>query len=338
MEGKATRFERIVGGTDEEVELAHQEVDANLNLSREEFAARRVELSESERKFVATVGSSVNEVMQRYGGNPPPMAEENIYVVPPGGASELSNGRFDHGFCSPVGQYSVVDKSPSNVAWARSLAHELCHQQAYGALQIIEGDIVPYRMGITSCDRTGTEQYLHDLEEAIVAKLTDIVVEQELRHHPDLEKELNDRETVRTWLKKLFDLHEVPLEKQVVPLSVFNVADMADLADFLNSDVPAENPEMYKLGGLRGRLEKYQKQNQLEGNERQRERERLEEIISDILNKLPDRFTDREAVFELFARAHCNGDLLPLAKVIEETYGKGSFRKIAEETKRVIIQ
>ncbi|MBP6943105.1 MAG: hypothetical protein KBB55_03630 [Candidatus Buchananbacteria bacterium] len=338
MEGKATRFERIVGGTDEEVELAHQKVDANLNLSREEFAARRVELSESEREFVTTVGSSVNEVMQRYGGNPPPIAESNIYVVPPGGASELSNGRFDHGFCNPVGQYSVVDKSPSNVAWARSLAHELCHLQAYGALQIVEGDAVPYRLGISSYDRTGTKRYLHDLEEAIVAKLTDIVVEQELRHHPDLEKELTDRETVRTWLKKFFDLHQVPLERQINSLATFNVVEMASLADFLNSDVSSESPETYKLGGLAGRLAAYQEQNKLKGNERQREREKLEEIISDVLNKLPDRFTDREAVFELFARAHCNGDLLPLAKVIEETYGKGSFRKIAEETKRIIIQ
>jgi len=56
-------------------------------------------------------------------------------------------------------------------------------------------------------------------------------------------------------------------------------------------------------------------------------------LINDIFNFNQGRFTTHDDVFKLFTRAMLHGELLPLARVIEKTYGKGNFRKIAELTR-----
>ena len=39
----------------------------------------------------------------------------------------------------------------------------------------------------------------------------------------------------------------------------------------------------------------------------------------------------QEELFDEFARAHFTGNYLPLARIIEDTFGKGAFREIATE-------
>jgi len=66
------------------------------------------------------------------------------------------------------------------------------------------------------------------------------------------------------------------------------------------------------------------------------ERSKLNKIVKDIFEKNSDKFESQEEVFDEFARAYFTGRMLPIARLVEKTYGKGSFRKIAEETKKVI--
>ncbi|MFA6476539.1 MAG: hypothetical protein WCV68_03970 [Candidatus Paceibacterota bacterium] len=61
-------------------------------------------------------------------------------------------------------------------------------------------------------------------------------------------------------------------------------------------------------------------------------REKLWQIIDDIFSASSGRFEDREEVFKIFTEAYLNGDVLFLAKLVESTYGKGSFRRLGEET------
>ncbi len=62
-----------------------------------------------------------------------------------------------------------------------------------------------------------------------------------------------------------------------------------------------------------------------------KEREKLNELIDDIYDKNRSHFGAREEVFELFASAAMSGKYLPLARIVEKTYGKGVFRKLAKE-------
>lgn len=63
-----------------------------------------------------------------------------------------------------------------------------------------------------------------------------------------------------------------------------------------------------------------------------RERERLNKLIDELFEKNEGTFKDREGVFDVFARAVMTGRLLPVARLIEKTFGKGSFRELGEKT------
>lgn len=62
------------------------------------------------------------------------------------------------------------------------------------------------------------------------------------------------------------------------------------------------------------------------------ERQKLNELIDDLYIKNMGSFKSREGVFALFARAVLTGRLLPIARLIEKTNGKGSFRVLGAET------
>jgi hypothetical protein len=63
------------------------------------------------------------------------------------------------------------------------------------------------------------------------------------------------------------------------------------------------------------------------------ERTSLHMLIADLYKKNQHHYTSENEIFNLFAAAGLTGRLLPLARLIEKTYGKGSFRKIGEMTK-----
>ena len=60
---------------------------------------------------------------------------------------------------------------------------------------------------------------------------------------------------------------------------------------------------------------------------------RLMRTLADIRKANPGEFETDEQVFDVFARAHFSGKLLEIARLLEKTYGKGAFRRAAEDTK-----
>lgn len=64
------------------------------------------------------------------------------------------------------------------------------------------------------------------------------------------------------------------------------------------------------------------------------ERKKLWGLISGLYEKNKQEFGSKEDIFKLFVKAVMGGQLLPVARLIEKTFGKGSFRKIGEETRQ----
>lgn len=58
------------------------------------------------------------------------------------------------------------------------------------------------------------------------------------------------------------------------------------------------------------------------------QRDVLAYVCKEIADAFPEKFSDDKAVFQEFLRAHFTGRLLPLARLIEETFGEGSFRML----------
>jgi hypothetical protein len=56
-------------------------------------------------------------------------------------------------------------------------------------------------------------------------------------------------------------------------------------------------------------------------------------LMKDLWEKNRDRFPSYEDVFKMFSKAMFTGKILEVARLIEKTYGKGSFREMGELTK-----
>ncbi len=69
-----------------------------------------------------------------------------------------------------------------------------------------------------------------------------------------------------------------------------------------------------------------------------KERGKLNRIVKDIFKNNTSDFKSVEEIFDIFAKAAMSGKLLPVARLIEKTYGKGSFRKLGEETQTKATQ
>ncbi len=68
----------------------------------------------------------------------------------------------------------------------------------------------------------------------------------------------------------------------------------------------------------------------LKGYSYDKERASLDKLIEDIYEKNKSEFSSSEDVFTMFAKSSMTGRLLPVARLVEKTYGKGSFRMLGE--------
>ncbi len=59
-------------------------------------------------------------------------------------------------------------------------------------------------------------------------------------------------------------------------------------------------------------------------------RDKLNKIIDLIYEKRKDQFSNREDVFKVFAKASMTGELKELTLLVEETLGRGTFKKLAQ--------
>jgi len=68
------------------------------------------------------------------------------------------------------------------------------------------------------------------------------------------------------------------------------------------------------------------------------ERRELEALVKDIFERNRKEnggmFESEDEVLNLFGQAVMGGPMLDLARVVENTYGKGSFRRLGEATKK----
>lgn len=64
------------------------------------------------------------------------------------------------------------------------------------------------------------------------------------------------------------------------------------------------------------------------------ERGILNTLIDKIFNKNQEKFKEREDVFEIFAKAMLTGNILPIGRLIDETFGRGTFKKYGDLDKR----
>lgn len=60
------------------------------------------------------------------------------------------------------------------------------------------------------------------------------------------------------------------------------------------------------------------------------ERQSLNTLVSKLFTKNHERFENEEEIMEMFEKAMLSGNILPIGRLIDTTFEKGTFRKIGE--------
>ncbi|MCX6790411.1 MAG: hypothetical protein NTV60_02680 [Candidatus Kaiserbacteria bacterium] len=90
------------------------------------------------------------------------------------------------------------------------------------------------------------------------------------------------------------------------------------------------NEKLSQAPGFKEKVQDLRQAQVLIDTTRQRELKGLWEFIDNLLQKNSNTFSSREEIMNLFIRGQVTGNVLPAARLIESTYGKGSFRKISK--------
>jgi hypothetical protein len=158
---------------------------------------------------------------------------------------------------------------------------------------ILAGDkaLLVRRIGLNIFNEANTRRFLLDFDEAVIEELTKRFDMRYFDQTVSLSEEYADRERIRS-----------------------RVAHPEEIAAVLTSQL--EN------GGW---------QSEITGYAYKKQRDRLNVLVKEIHERNPGRFSSTEEVFKVFAKAVLSGRLLELARLIDQTFGKGGFRKLGFE-------
>lgn len=79
-------------------------------------------------------------------------------------------------------------------------------------------------------------------------------------------------------------------------------------------------------------VETMEKEGKMPDFGRPAERKKFEKLIDELWEHNQDTFENKDSIIDLFIKAQVTGSILPVGRIIEHTFGKGSFRKFGEET------
>lgn len=301
---------KIVGA--ESPEQEKEILDSIKEIFEEEGKLDEYEIDPEYQEIIKLLSEEIPKFAEQYGAEPIKL-DENKLVFHKQKQTILSkiknlmgNGRVRLGSYDIETQRVdvVLDAIVDNpLVFAHILAHEFLHFHSFQSLTaeknedktILYGRRVGLRIWKTSQDFV----YFNNLDEAVIEELTRRFDEKILRKAsiPALRTEIEKREKIKE------SLAAKGKEEEARELfALYSRRILAILEVRVSLDV-------YKT-----------------------ERKKLNDLIKELYEKNREEFESEEDVFNIFAKASMSGNILPLARLIEKTFGKGSFRRLGEET------
>lgn len=332
---KETHYNRIVGGTEEDQVEVAERLQNTFDRKSESLAQYELEKSPEDIELIRTTQRIVDTIVTQYGGDPKELPLNNVYILEPDSVLKITEGRFTGGIHQPIGLKIGVEKEESRILLASTIAHELFHLKSYKSVRVLEDSYELYRSGLEMTDiknqtkAVGEETvYFSHLEEAIVAECTKKFLD-ELGEESFFAEEYAPLSQLKNWLVKYYQRINVPEHiikefkngLKYIPNPQFYVDKVLNYSKD-ESEREAYAVELFNSLSTEGLII---------GLERNKERNKMYELFDKLVINSQGKFTDREEIFDIFARANFSGNYLPLARVVEDILGKGSFREIAEE-------
>ncbi|TSC93885.1 MAG: hypothetical protein CEN87_714 [Parcubacteria group bacterium Licking1014_1] len=306
---------RVVGVTPEKKEKILSAVKETRFDKQANYEQER-EKTPEEMQIVNGILSYLPGFVKKYGGKAVPLRPEHLHIID---ASKLTeeerkicetrNGFYKHELQRAV--VVVYSIKRDVLTFALTATHELIH---FNSFQSDTGEdnktgpmvLTKRREGLLVTEKNAGDKkpYFFDLNEGITAELEKRFDEEYFKLIPALSENIKEREEFRdAW-------DERHPEQDKEPIASITITKRE-----LDS-----RGEIHKDAALIGY-----------GYDSQRKK--LWQVIKEIREKNPGEFELDEDVFNIFAKTYFTGKLLPIARLIEKTYGKGSFRKLGRETK-----
>jgi len=297
---------RIVGRASEEKKKQIQsQMDNFLNDSNAYFDRRQIEKfkanerkkSKEEISFIDFANRETSLLMREAGLDPFNIPSENLHIISKSLYKKVSNKEIGPAFSLPEIRTIILNQSSlknNPLKMASSILHEMLHAKAYISVESHNDGQTTSRFGLSvrSAQKEDKEGNKHEhflgLHEAIVSE-TEKRLNKKLLDLPELRKYKNWLESEEA--KKIKE--EVIKEKNIKEEDIF----------WCEKDTK------------KCKVFPYPKQ-----------RKTFNYVCEEIQKQFPERFQDEEAVYKVFLNAHFTGRLLDLAHLVEDTFGKGSFR------------
>ncbi|MBY0309884.1 hypothetical protein K2Q16_01925 [Patescibacteria group bacterium] len=328
-------FRKVVGGTTEDKRTFLSWTERQAGRTAEDLLkGKAVEPTPEEASLIVRAVDYANGIAQLY-GSPRLFDKARVFVVDEDvDFLRERSGGYGVAKSSSLVDMVVVRRTQSLVAFAQSIAHECFHNNAYHAAQIRSDDTDKnYRSGLALYDRENDDAYFVKAQEAVIAELSYRLVTEVLAKSPEYKQELSDTESVKVWLKTFMQKYAtVSVEQLASDLkSVDEVVALRgahEMLKTLQSDTVSDDQKFEQvLESIADQL----KEDRTVVRERRNEREALGAVIERVVVAANSPRVTKEVVFDEFAKAHFSGNYLPLARLVEEALGKGSFREISIE-------
>jgi len=259
-----------------------------------EIQQREITKDEKDIEIINLVNQKTNELLKKYNLNARDISIEQIHLLSEKDYNQLLAQNTDSAEYSWYDQLVFVKKNNSDLIFAMRLFHELIHFKSYQAIQITNQKTIElYRLGLIANSHNRKDRYFQNMNEAITEKLSKQFYGNELKLTSLFQAEIEDAERLREYSLT----------------TAKNLAETENAIDIFQADF---NQRTFECFG-------YPEQ-----------RRALDELIGKLFNKNREKFKNKKQVFDMFVKAMLSGDLLELGKLIDRTFGQGTFRKIGE--------
>ncbi|MCK6462676.1 MAG: hypothetical protein L6Q29_02545 [Candidatus Pacebacteria bacterium] len=260
------------------------------------------EKSPIEKELIEAADSELNDIMHKAGVKPFGVSAKNIHLVPPELFREIDKTGGDAiTFDQHRAIFIDAEKHRNNsLDFGKVIFHELFHLKGHLAVEVEEdgdgGDATVYRSGLTAYssqkkdNEHKTHKHFSGLEEGLAGELERRYFKK-LIEHPALKKQ-------KEWLesKAAKEVKEKISKSRNIPVEEIN--NVKENGYFETFSYPFH-------------------------------RQVLNLITSEIYNKNKDKFKSEEEVLNIFIKAHFDGKILPMSRLIADTFNKDVLRMIS---------
>lgn len=305
-------FKRVVGAASEleKQEILDKHADIYAEQDFPEIERFEREKTPEEQAILELANNATNELLQKYEVEGFSIPDKNIHIIP----EKDWHREKGSALYNSMAQAIAIREAPAKIVFLKKVFHEMLHFKSYNALQVIsdaKAKVDEYRVGLVVVTRDGEKRFFKFLNEAVTEELT------------------------KKFIVRLFDdplfLRERERTAEIMnryPNARTSQGSMLFNGEVFYADTLDDDTWKDAIGRVFGR----ERNRALisESFTHEAERDFLSSLVDRLYQKNLTEFNSQEEIFDLFAKAALSGNLLRIGKLIDRTFGRGTFCKIGE--------